>query len=216
MISTKIQTTVTIENHRAAEGGDVTASIDTDEPDRTQLPEEDAEDFPEAVVDGVAQVLRQAEGARLDSRLRGGGRAHLRRHAGVGVVGDGGHPRGPRDTALHVHDRGDVRRQRHLSPGDVEVGHRTQVDEACRPLDDLPVHRGQLHAVRGAGPAVVRRQAAAVDRLGSGLRGRAAEDVLALVAPLGRRAAVHRCWAGSPRGSSCRSCTARASRRWSC
>jgi hemolysin III len=57
MISTKIQTTVAVENHRAGNGGDVTASIDTDEPNRTQRPGAGAEDFPEAVVDRVATAI---------------------------------------------------------------------------------------------------------------------------------------------------------------
>jgi hemolysin III len=57
MISTKIHSTVAIENHRAVKGGDVSASIDTEEPDRTQRAENGAEDFPEAVVDRVAHAI---------------------------------------------------------------------------------------------------------------------------------------------------------------
>jgi hypothetical protein len=54
MISTKIHSTVASENHREAMGGDVTAAIDTEEPDRTRGAGDGAEDFPEAVVDRVA------------------------------------------------------------------------------------------------------------------------------------------------------------------
>src|SRR5690349_9332220 len=57
MISTMFQTTVTFGNHRAGNGGEVTASIDTEEPDRTQRAGKDAEDFPEAVVDRVAHAI---------------------------------------------------------------------------------------------------------------------------------------------------------------
>src|SRR5215212_6234678 len=57
MISTKIHSTVAFGIHRAARGGDVSASIDTEEPDRTQREENGAEDLPEAVVDRVAHAI---------------------------------------------------------------------------------------------------------------------------------------------------------------
>ena len=51
-----------------------------------QPPQTYAEDFPEAVVDGVAQVHRQTPGPRLDPRLRGCRGFHRRRDPGLGVV----------------------------------------------------------------------------------------------------------------------------------
>ena len=159
---------------------------------------------------------RQATRPRLDPPLLGNRRHHRGRRAGVGVVGAGGHARRAGHAAVHVHDRGDVRGQRHLPPGDVGVADQAQVDEAPGPLDDLRVHRGQLHAVRPAGAAVGAGHGAVLDRLGGRGRGRAAEDVLAVGAPRGSACRCTCCSAGSPRSSSCRSCTARAWRRWCC
>src|SRR6202171_6296496 len=56
MIATKIQTTVTFGNPQGIDGGDM-AQIDTADEAQQQPPRVYAEDFPEAVVDGVAQFL---------------------------------------------------------------------------------------------------------------------------------------------------------------
>ena len=63
-------------------------------------------------------------------------------------------------TIVHVH------RQRHLPPRALEVRDRPEVDEAGGPLDDLRVHRRQLHAVRAAGHAAAVGHVGVVDRLG--------------------------------------------------
>src|SRR6185312_2515339 len=56
MMSTEIQTTVTIGNPHGIDGGDV-AQIDTADEAQQQPPRVCAEYFPGAVVDGVAQFL---------------------------------------------------------------------------------------------------------------------------------------------------------------
>ena len=95
-----------------------------------------------------------------------------------------------RHPDLHADDRGHVHRQRHLSPGELEVADHTQMDEATRPLDDLHLHRRQLHPVRSASPARTRRLVAVLDRLGRRTGGCAAEDVLAVSSTLGGGSAV--------------------------
>ena len=190
MISTKIQTTVTVENHRAGNGGDVTASIDTEDPKSQTSCRWRRRGLSRGGRRPRRARDRQAACAGLDPRLRGGGLLHRGRHAGVGVLGAGGDTGRARDTDLHADDRGHVRRQRRLPPGDLEVGDGAQVDEARRPLDDLRLHRGQLHAVRPAGAAVGEGHGAVLDRLERGGRGRAAQDVLAVGAALGGRAAL--------------------------
>ncbi len=216
MISTKIQTTVALENHRAGNGGDMTASIDTEEPDRRHSSRRGRRRLSRSGRRPRRAGDRQAACPRLDPRLLGRGRVHLRGDTGVGVLGDGRDTGRPRDAALHADDRGDVRGQRRLPPGELEVRHGTQVDEACRPLDDLRVHRGQLHAVRPAGAAVGQGHGAVLDRLGRGDRGRAAQDVLAVRAAVGRRAALPT--AGLGRGVVHRADPGRRGRgrRWSC
>src|SRR4029077_5514680 len=56
MMSTEIQTTVTLRNPHGIDGGDM-AQIDTADEAQQQPPRVYAEDFPEAVVDGFAQFL---------------------------------------------------------------------------------------------------------------------------------------------------------------
>ena len=56
-MSTKIKTTVTEGNPHAIDGGDMTAPLDTADSDRTRTPNGYAEDFPDAVAEGVALVL---------------------------------------------------------------------------------------------------------------------------------------------------------------
>src|ERR1700754_124874 len=56
MMSTEIQTTVTLRNPHGIDGGD-RAQSDTADEAQQQPPRVYAEDFPEAVVDGVAQFL---------------------------------------------------------------------------------------------------------------------------------------------------------------
>src|SRR6201999_378269 len=56
MMSTEIQTTVTLRNPHGIDGGDM-AQIDTADEAQQQPPRVYAEDLPEAVVDGVAQFL---------------------------------------------------------------------------------------------------------------------------------------------------------------
>ncbi len=115
-----------------------------------------AEDFPEAVVDGVANFIGKP-------RLRGWIHVYaavVALIAGAALVSVSwslridpcrhSHP------DLHADDRRDVRGQRCVSPGELEVGDGAQVDEAPRPLDDLHLHRRQLHTVRAAGAAVRR------------------------------------------------------------
>ncbi len=77
----------------------MTASIDTEEPDRTHRSGDGAEDFPEAVVDRVAHAIGKP-------RVRGWIHVYSAvvaliagRDAGVGVLGDGGDPGRDRDAA---------------------------------------------------------------------------------------------------------------------
>src|SRR3954453_1103638 len=63
MMSTRIQTTVTIRNPHGIDGGDMD-QIETADEAQQQPPRVYAEDFPEAVVDGVEKFLGQP-------RLRG-------------------------------------------------------------------------------------------------------------------------------------------------
>src|SRR3954453_6536266 len=56
MMSTRIQTTVTIRNPHGIDGGDM-AQIETADEAQQQPPRVYAEDFPEAVVDGVEKFL---------------------------------------------------------------------------------------------------------------------------------------------------------------
>ena len=175
-----------------------------------------AEDFPEAVVDGVANFFHKP-------RLRGWIHVYAavvafiaRRSAGVGVVVASVAAGGPGHAALHVHDRRDVRGQWHLSPGELEVGDGAQVDEACRPLDDLHLHRRQLHPVRPARAAVRERHGAVL-----GSSGRAPSRACSSRCSGHRRHAGSACrficcWVGWPRSSSCRSCTVQVSRPWCC
>ena len=154
MISTKIQTTVALENHRAGNGGDVTASIDTEEPDRRHRPGDGAEDFPEAVVDGVAHAIGKPR-ARGWIHVYAAVVAFI---AGATLVSVSWAMVGTRAglaTLLYTLTivamfavSGTYHRVNWKSAT------RAQVDEARRPLDDLRVHRGQLHAVRTAGAAV--------------------------------------------------------------
>lgn len=144
---------------------------------------------------------------RLDPRV-------FRRHRGVGrcvagrgVVGGGFRQGGPDDAGLHRGHDHHVHRQRHLSPGQLEIRDGPQLDEAGRPLDDLRVHRRQLHAVRAAGLAGPRRARGVVDCLGRCDRRNLAEDVLAggAAARSGFRCTC--CWVGWRSGTPRRSCT---------
>ncbi len=56
-----------------------------------------------------------------------------------------------RRVGLRDGARRDVRRERALPPLPVQVGGAPRVGAAARPLDDLPLHRRHLHAVRAAG-----------------------------------------------------------------
>ena len=90
-----------------------------------------AEDFPEAVVDGVANFIGKPRLRGWIHVYVGDRRFHRRRSAGVGVVVAAYRlgPAWPR-CSTRCHDRRDVRGQRHLPPGELEVGDGAQVDEA--------------------------------------------------------------------------------------
>ena len=93
--------------------------------------------------------------------------------------------------ALLPDDPRAVRRQRPLPPAPV-VTARLEDHEAARPLDDLPVHRRHLHAVRPAGRRPADRFLGPRRRVGRGSRRRHPEALLAHRPPLGGRAALHR------------------------
>ncbi len=102
----------------------MTASIDTDEPIAHSAPAIGAEDFPEAVVDRVAQFL---------GKPRARGWIHVYAAvvaliAGAALVSVSwameSDPGRHRDADLHADDRGDVRRQRRLPPGELEIADR--------------------------------------------------------------------------------------------
>ena len=83
-----------------------------------------AEDFPEAVVDAAAHFLDKPR-LRGWIHVYGAAVAIIAGAALVSVSWAVESTRaGRRDVDLHVHDRRDVRRQRHLPPGELEVARR--------------------------------------------------------------------------------------------
>ncbi|CAA9215260.1 MAG: FIG01964566: Predicted membrane protein, hemolysin III homolog, partial [uncultured Blastococcus sp.] len=104
--------------------------------------------------------------------------------------GPGGARRLLRRALLPDHPR-PVRRQRALPPAAL-VTARLDGHEAARPLDDLPLHRRDVHAVRPPGRLAADRFLGSLRRLGGRARRRHAQAVVAGGAPLGGRPALHR------------------------
>ena len=164
--------------------------IETADEAQQQPPRVYAEDFPEAVVDGVEKFFAKPR-ARGWIHVYAAIVAFIAGAALMSVSWSMESTRAGLATLLYTFTIVAMFAvSGTYSPGELAVKVRTQVDEASRPLDDLRLHRGQLYAVRPAGIAVGEGLGAVLDRLGRGDRGCSAQDVLALGATLGRCAAV--------------------------
>ena len=138
---------------------------------------------------------RQAAPARLAPSRHGA--ACPRRRSGPHL--DGTDPRGAhRGHGLHHHRRSALRHLGGLPPGPLG---RTSGRRAAPlgPRQHLPHHRGQLHAHRGPGAALVRRAVGARGGLGRSPGRGGAQAAVAARAALGGRAAVHRARLGGRR-----------------
>ena len=108
-----------------------------------------------------------------------------------------------------------VRHQRALPPAPL-VTARLEDHEAARPLDDLPVHRRHLHAVRAAGRRPADRLLDPRRRLGRRRSAASSSSSPGRPRPAGWACRSTSAWAGSPSSSSPTSCTSPASPRWCC
>ncbi|CAA9217004.1 MAG: FIG01964566: Predicted membrane protein, hemolysin III homolog, partial [uncultured Blastococcus sp.] len=128
--------------------------------------------------------------ARMAAPVRVLRRRRRRRRPHPARVAAGCEGRLLRRAVLHDHLRA-VRHQRAVPPPPL-VTPRLEDHEAARPLDDLPVHRRHLHAVRAAGRRPADRLLGARRRLGRRAGRCRAEAHLADRAALGGGAALHR------------------------
>ena len=124
-------------------------------------------------------------------------------------------PRRVLGRALLPDDLRPVRHQRALPPAPL-VTARLEDHEAARPLDDLPVHRRHLHAVRAAGRRPADRLLGPRRGVGRRARRRRPQAHLADRARAGSACRSTSAWAGSPSSSSPTSCTSPGSPRWCC